>query len=130
VELIRRNLKRTGVVSEVVEVNSGEAALDFIYRRGPYKERRRNSQLLVLLDINMPGLDGVEVLRQLKAGSSKSNIPVIMLTTTDDPREVERCYEMGCSVYVTKPVAPDQFIDAIRRLGAFVTTLELPREQD
>jgi CheY-like chemotaxis protein len=74
----------------------------------------------------MPGFDGVEVLRQIKADPVKKKIPVIMLTTTDDPREVQKCYELGCNEYVTKPLDPSSFIEAIRRLGMFLSIVRVP----
>jgi len=83
---------------------------------------------LILLDVNMPGLDGAEVLRQIKAHPRKKKIPVIMLTTTDDPREIKRFYELGCSVYVTKPVDPGAFIEAIKRLGMFISIVSAVEE--
>ena len=127
-ELVRRNLRRAGITNGIVELSSGEAALDYIFKRGLYAEREGNGHLLVLLDINMPGIDGVEVLRQVKAHPTKKKIPVIMLTTTDDPREVERCYSLGCSVYITKPVEPERFIEAIKRLGLFISVVSIPEE--
>ena len=75
----------------------------------------------------MPRVDGVEVLRQLKADPATRPIPVIMLTTTDDPREVERCYELGCNVYITKPVEYEEFVKAIKRLGLFLQVVRVPR---
>jgi CheY-like chemotaxis protein len=78
----------------------------------------------------MPRVDGVEVLRRLKADEKPKKIPVMMLTTTDDPREVERCYDLGCSVYVTKPVAYEQFRKAVRQLGLFLQFVEVPRQGD
>jgi CheY-like chemotaxis protein len=84
---------------------------------------------LLLLDINMPRLDGVEVLRRLKSDERTAKVPVIVLTTTDDPREVERCYELGCNVYVIKPVAYDEFIEAVQRLGLFLDIVRLPCEE-
>jgi CheY-like chemotaxis protein len=84
-------------------------------------------QVIVLLDINMPRIDGVEALRQLKANPATQKIPVIMLTTTDNPREVNRCYELGCNVYITKPVEYEEFIEAIRRLGMFLQIVQRPR---
>jgi CheY-like chemotaxis protein len=128
-ELIRRNLKRSGFANEVYHLENGEAALDFVYRRNQHADRPRDLRMLALLDLNMPGLDGVTVLRTLKSDPEKARIPVIILTTTDDPREVERCYELGCSTYITKPVSPDKFIDAIKRLGLFISVVELPREE-
>lgn len=120
-ELIRRHLRRAAVSNPVVMVQSGEDALDFIHRRGPHEGRAGGGRLLVLLDINMPGgMNGIDLLGLLKADDQTSSLPVIMLTTTDDPHEIERCYALGCGVYVTKPVEPNAFIEAIRRIGLFI----------
>src|SRR4051812_4668281 len=102
--LVQRNLRRAGFVNEMVHVRDGQEALDFIRAEGNHVQRSITDFVLLLLDINMPRVDGVEVLRRIKSDPVTSKIPVIMLTTTDDPREVERCYELGCSVYLTKPV--------------------------
>jgi CheY-like chemotaxis protein len=128
--LVRRNLRRAGVVNEVVRVEDGQEALDYIRREGAYAGRSPAGSLIVLLDINMPRLDGVEVLRRLKADEKTKQIPVMMLTTTDDPREVERCYELGCSVYVTKPVEYEQFREAVKQLGLFLQFVEVPQQKD
>jgi len=128
-ELIRLNLERARVINEIVHLPDGQEALDYIRRQGKYAERRHGS-LVVLLDINMPRLDGIETLRQLKADPRTAKIPVIMLTTTDDPREVERCYELGCNVYITKPVEYDRFCDALRELGMFLQFVKVPHEAE
>jgi CheY-like chemotaxis protein len=86
-----------------------------------------DESIVILLDINMPRIDGIEALKQIKANPVTFRIPVIMLTTTDDPREIDRCYELGCNVYITKPVEYDGFIDAIRRLGLFLQIVRRPR---
>jgi CheY-like chemotaxis protein len=128
-ELIRRNLRRIGVTNSIVTLDSGQAALDYVFSTGSHAGRPQNGYLLILLDIKMPGAcDGVDVLRRIKADPVKKRIPVIMLTTTDDPREVKRCYDLGCSVYVTKPVEPLAFIEAIRRLGLFLAIVNVPPE--
>jgi CheY-like chemotaxis protein len=128
--LVQRNLQRAGIVNQVVHVKDGQQTLDYVRCQGAHAERNPNGPLLLLLDINMPGLDGVEVLRRLKGDPRTSMIPVIVLTTTDDPREVQRCYELGCSVYVTKPVVYNDFIEAIRRLGMFLSIVKVPREDE
>lgn len=126
--LVRENLQEAGVANEIVHVPDGQEALDYIRCEGAYRGRVLNGPLLLLLDINMPRVDGVEVLRQLKADPNTDQLPVIVLTTTDDPREVKRCYELGCSSYVTKPVDYSRFVEAIRRLGLFLSIVEVPRE--
>jgi CheY-like chemotaxis protein len=82
--------------------------------------------MLVLLDLNMPGLDGYQVLRHIKQDDRTRRIPVIILTTTDDAEEVTKCYELGCSVYITKPVAYDHFCEAVRQLGLFLSVITVP----
>jgi CheY-like chemotaxis protein len=125
--LIQRNLERAGLVNGFVRVRDGQEALDCLRGEGAYAGRPVEGPLLLLLDINMPRVDGVEVLRQLKADPRWASLPVIVLTTTDDPREVERCYQLGCSVYVTKPVDYTAFIEAIQRLGLFLQVVRVPR---
>lgn len=126
--LVQENLRDAGLTNKVVHVTDGQAALDYVFCTGPYQERKPSGPLLLLLDINMPRVDGVEVLRRLKADPKTNELPAIMLTTTDDPREVKRCYEIGCSSYVTKPVEYDRFVEAIRRLGLFLAIVQVPRE--
>lgn len=124
--LVKRNLARSGIANSVVHVTNGQEALNYVYRTGKYAERPTGCALLLVLDINMPCLDGVQVLQQLKADSTTAKIPVIMLTTTDDPREIERCYDMGCSVYITKPVDYERFVEAVTRLGLFLQIVQIP----
>jgi len=124
--LIQRNLKRAGVANQVVRVRDGQEALDYIRRQGAYAGRASSAPLLLLLDINMPKVDGVGVLQAIKADLATAQVPVIMLTTTDDPREVNRCYELGCSVYITKPLQYEAFVDALTRLGMFLEIIKVP----
>jgi CheY-like chemotaxis protein len=125
-QLIQRNLKRAGVVNQVVRVRDGQETLDYIYCRGAFAGRSPGGPLLLLLDINMPRVDGVGVLKAVKGDPATAQIPVIMLTTTDDPREVERCYQLGCSVYIAKPVKYDDFVEALTRLGMFLEIIRVP----
>jgi CheY-like chemotaxis protein len=125
VELVRRNLKRIALSNPIEALQDGSQALDYIFRRGQF-EQRQSQDPLVLLDINMPGpVNGVEVLRQVKQTPATKRMPIIMLSTTDDPREVALCYELGCSIYITKPVDSIQFVDAIKRLGLFLQVIRV-----
>ena len=124
--LINRNLRRAGVTDKLVRLRDGQELLDYIRNDGPSHERPDAGAVLVLLDIRMPRLDGMETLRQLKASHDTATIPVYMLTTTDDPREVARCFREGCNAYVTKPVNYDEFADTIKRLASFIMTTKLP----
>lgn len=126
-ELVRRNLRRAGVSNPITVLNSGDQALDYLFRRAAYADRKPDGELLMLLDINMPGgANGLDVLRQIKADPTTRLIPVIMLTTTDDPKEINRCYELGCGIYVTKPVDPAAFMEAVNRLGLFISVVSPP----
>jgi CheY-like chemotaxis protein len=120
-ELIRRNLRRALVKNVIEMVHDGEEALNYVHRRGAHTGQAIAERLLLLLDINMPGaVNGLDVLQQIKGNPVTRIIPIIMLTSTDNPREMARCYELGCNIYITKPVDAQQFIDAIRRIGLFV----------
>ncbi len=124
--LVRNNLEESGLSNRIEHFRDGQTVLDFLFRRGPGPRREEGQAYLVLLDIRMPKVNGIEVLRQLKANSELHKLPVIMLTTTDDPREVELCHELGCNIYIQKPVDYDKFAEAIRRLGLFITLLLMP----
>jgi CheY-like chemotaxis protein len=124
--LVRENLIAAGLNNPVRHFRDGQAVLDFFF--GPDAARRPHSgqAYLVLLDVRMPKVEGVEVLRRLKADPELRKMPVVVLTTTDDAREVERCHQLGCNVYIQKPVDYDKFAEAIRRLGLFITLMMLP----
>ncbi len=125
--LVQRNLERAGLANGLVRLKDGQEALDYVRGEGDHSGRNPSQQpVLLLLDIKMPRVDGVEVLRQIKSDPKTALIPVIMLTTTDDPREIQRCYELGCSVYITKPVDYQGFVEAIRRLGLFLQVVRVP----
>lgn len=124
--LIQKNLARAGITNEMVHFKDGQETLDFLFRRGKERTRQTAVSYLLLLDIRMPKVDGVEVLRQLKQDIELRKLPVIMVTTTDDPVEVDRCHEIGCSNYISKPVDYDKFVEAIRQLGLFLSVVEVP----
>ncbi len=123
--LIEKNLRRAGLNNPIERFENGQEILDFLFGRG---DRRRSKEIsyLVLLDIRMPKVDGVEVLRQVKGDPELKKTPVLMLTTTDDPREVERCHSFGCNSYIVKPVDYDRFADAIRQMGLFISLVQVP----
>lgn len=123
--LIEKNLRRAALSNHIERFSDGQHLLDFLFKRGA-RQRESHKPYLLLLDIRMPKVDGIQVLRQLKEDSELSRMPVIMLTTTDDPREVERCHELGCSHYIVKPVDYLQFAEAINQLGRFITLLHVP----
>ena len=124
--LIRENLELAGLNNRMLHFRDGQAALDFFFKPAGEPTAVPGQMYLVLLDIRMPKVDGIEVLRRLKADPELRKLPVIMLTTTDDSREVERCHQLGCSVYIQKPVDYEKFAEAIRRLGMFVTLMLMP----
>jgi CheY-like chemotaxis protein len=125
--LVERNLERAGLLNGFLRVRDGQELLDILKAHGTADGPVLSGEVVILLDINMPRIDGIEALKQIKANDATKSIPVIMLTTTDDPREVNRCYELGANVYITKPVEYDNFIEAIRRLGLFLQIVKRPR---
>ncbi len=124
--LIEKNLTRAGLRNPIVRFDNGQAVLDFLFRRGSGPQRASEVPYLLLLDIRMPQIDGIEVLRQVKADPELRKMPVIMLTTTDDPREVERCHNIGCASYIVKPVDYDKFAEAIKSLGLYLSLVQVP----
>lgn len=125
VRLIEKNLRRAALGNRIERFDDGQQVLDFLFRRGDRK-RERETPYLLMLDIRMPKLDGVEVLRQIRKDPELRKLPVLILTTTDDPREVERCHALGCSNYVVKPVDYGQFADAISKIAYFITLVRVP----
>ncbi len=124
--LIAKNLARAGLNNPIQRFQNGQDILDFLFQRGAPPHRRADAAYLLLLDIRMPKVDGVEVLRQVKSDEHLRRIPVVMLTTTEDPREVERCHLIGCNNYIVKPVEYDKFAEAIQQLGMFVSLVQVP----
>lgn len=125
--LIEKNLRRSNITNQITIINDGQQAIDYLFKEGNYTGSDHHSPLLVLLDLNLPGLDGYQILERMKGNSKTKHIPVIMLTTTDDVREVERCYSLGCNVYITKPVDYEHFSEAIRKIGLFLSVVTIPQ---
>lgn len=123
--LIEKNLRRY-VANDIIKVSDGQQAIDFLFCEGAYAQSIRPSPLVVLLDLNLPVLDGFHVLKRMKEDTHTKRIPVIILTSTDDTREVSKCYDLGCNVYITKPVDYDKFTDAIKKLGLLISIVMIP----
>jgi CheY-like chemotaxis protein len=125
--LIKKNLKRAGISNEIVHFKDGAETLDFLLGNNGGTHRKPHCAYMLLLDIRMPKVDGVEVLRQVKRHEELRKMPVIMITTTDDPREIENCHVLGCSNYITKPIDYEKFVESIRQLGLFLMVVEVPQ---
>jgi CheY-like chemotaxis protein len=124
--LIEKNLRRGRITNELVIIRDGKEAEDYLFGEGRYVGFQRPSQLLVLLDLNLPVKDGFQILQRLKSDDKTKLIPVVVVTSTDDNREVLRCYELGCNVFITKPVDYQKFCDAIKNLGLFLSVVSWP----
>ena len=123
--LIEKNIRRAGISNEIRHFADGTSALEFLYDHpsGP----AQNGPALILLDLNLPDMSGTDLLGRFKAeDSALKRTPIIVLTTTDDKFEVQNCYDLGCNVYITKPVNYDSFADAIRQLGLFLSVIQVP----
>lgn len=125
-ELIREGLVESGVHNRILCFTNGEELWRFFSGQKVAGEiRSPDKSYILLLDINMPRMDGVEVLTRMKSDESLREIPVLILTTTDDPREIERCYRLGCNAYITKPVDFGQLSETLRRLGLFLQIVKV-----
>ncbi|GAB6145351.1 response regulator [Desulfocicer niacini] len=124
--LIKKNLSRAGIVNEIFHFKDGQKVLNFLFCQGKEPHRKPNTPYVLLLDIRMPRVDGLEVLARVKQDPELRKMPIIMVTTTDDPREVALCHELGCSNYVTKPIDYDKFVNAVRSLGLFLAVVKVP----
>ncbi len=128
--LIERNLQRSGVSRKYVRLKDGQEILDFLFQRGEGEVRIQNFPYILLLDINLPKVSGLEVLRQIKENTELRKMPVTVLSTTDDPQEVEQCHALGCSYYITKPTEPEEFMSVIARLGQLLNIVTVPHIQE
>ena len=126
-ELILEQLRSAGVSNEIIRFRDGQELWDYLMAAGRRTSRYDTHGFLLLLDIVMPGMDGLEVLRRIKTDKQWHNLPVIMLTTTDDPREIESCYTLGCNCYITKPMEYERFTEMLKRLGLFLMVVQTPK---
>ena len=131
-KLATRCLREAGVHNTILRFRDGDEVLGFFYgdkNGGKIGDNRMEpgQAYLLLLDIRMPRVDGVQVLKQIKADPNLKNLPIIMLTTTDDSHEIQRCYDLGCNIYVTKPVDFIKFKESIQRLGLLLLVISVPK---
>ena len=122
--LIERNIRRAGIHNAIRHFVDGGTALEYLFndQHGP----AQNGPALVLLDLNLPDMSGIDILARIKGEPKLKRTPVVVLTTTDDKVEIQRCYDLGCNVYITKPVNYESFADAIRQLGLFLSVIQVP----
>jgi CheY-like chemotaxis protein len=123
--LIERNIRRSGVNNEIVPFTNGTDAVNYLF--GEDGSAHKGQALLILLDLNLPDMTGIDILRRVKENKYLKCAPVVVLTTTDDTQEIKRCYELGCNVYITKPVNYESFATAIRQLGLFFSVIQVPQ---
>jgi CheY-like chemotaxis protein len=124
--LIEKNVRRAGVNNEILPFANGTDALRYLLGPDGSGEASSGRQLLILLDLNLPDMTGIDILQRIKANPHTRRAPVVVLTTTDDAREIQRCYDLGANVYITKPVNYDSFANAIRQLGLFLAVMQVP----
>jgi CheY-like chemotaxis protein len=127
--LIEKNIRRAGVSNEIIPFTDGTSALKYLLGEDGTGEVNAGRQLLVLLDLNLPDMTGVDILEKVKGNEHTKRSPVVVLTTTDDQREIQRCYDLGANVYITKPVDYDGFANAIRQLGLFFSVIQVPETE-
>jgi DNA-binding response OmpR family regulator len=124
--LIEKNIRRAGVMNEIFAFRDGTTALAHLLGADGTGENSAGRASLVLLDLNLPDMTGIDILTKLKANEHTRRAPVIVLTTTDDQREIQRCYDLGANVYITKPLNYESFANAIRQLGLFLSVIQVP----
>jgi CheY-like chemotaxis protein len=124
--LVEKNLRRANIANPILKLEDGQRALDYFFGEQGYVTAHHPPPLLILLDLNLPGVNGYHVLEKIKSHDQTRYIPIIVLTTTEDSQEINRCYALGCNIYITKPVEYEQFARAIGNLGLFLSVMKLP----
>jgi CheY-like chemotaxis protein len=127
IELALEALEENNLANDVVVVRNGAEALDYLHRRGEFSTRPEGNPAVVLLDLKMPKVDGMEVLRQVKTHEQLKLVPIVMLTSSREEQDLVKSYELGANAYVVKPIDFQQVVAAIRQLGLFWAVLnEVP----
>ncbi len=126
VELTLMALRESRLANEVVVVSDGAEALEFLFRRGEYGKRGPENPAVVLLDLKMPKVDGLEVLRQIRGSEELRKVPVVILTSSRQESDLMRSYDLGVNAYVVKPVEFEEFMNAVKELGIFWALINEP----
>jgi CheY-like chemotaxis protein len=124
--LIEKNIRRAGVNNPITPFANGTDAVKYLFGPDGSGLANKGKPILVLLDLNLPDMTGVDILTKVKTNEHLKRVPVVVLTTTDDTVEIQRCYDLGCNVYITKPVNYENFAHAIRQLGLFFSVIQVP----
>ena len=125
-ELALDALAQNNLANEVVALRDGAEALDYLYRRGQFAGRSNGQPAAILLDLKMPKVDGIEVLRQIKNDPQLKMIPVVVLTSSREEQDLVRSYQLGVNAYIVKPVQFKEFVDAVKLVGAFWAVVNEP----
>jgi CheY-like chemotaxis protein len=126
IELTLTALGEYNLANEIVVARDGVEALDYLYRREVFSNRPEGNPVVILLDIKMPRLDGLQVLQQLKTDEQMRLIPIVILTSSKESRDLEECYRLGVNAYVVKPVRFTEFVNAVRQIGVFWALVNEP----
>jgi len=125
-ELAVDALAQHNLANEVVSLRDGVEALDYLYRRGPFADRTIGNPAVVLLDLKMPRVDGIEVLRQIKGDPQLKMIPVVVMTSSREEQDLVKSYQLGVNAYIVKPVQFHEFVEAVKIVGAFWAVVNEP----
>ena len=124
--LIEKNIRRAGILNKIVPFVDGASALNYLFGEDGSGDVSIGSHMLILLDLNLPDIRGVDLLSKVKQHEHLKRTPVVILTTTDDASEIKLCYDLGANVYITKPVDYEGFSNAIRQVGMFFSVIQVP----
>ncbi len=124
--LIEKNVRRAGMNNMILPFTDGTSALEYLFGRDSRGHRHTDTALLVLLDLNLPDMSGLDILRRIKVDEALRRVLVVVLTTTDDKVEIQRCYDLGCNACITKPVDHESFASTVRQLGLFLAVMQVP----
>ncbi len=125
--LLERTIRRSGINNAIQRFSDGASAINYLLGEDRAASAHNGHTLLILLDLNLPDMTGLDILKTIRENDVLKTMPVVILTTTSDTAEIERCYEFGCNVYLTKPIDHESFTDAIRQIGLFFSVIQVTR---